>query len=110
MESNTPEKSELTKLTVMRAEVLEEIILPKARLSSTSARKGTVGGEGILINDIAWALRDLPVFGVFGSGDYRVQPIYGDDLAELAVPQGESAQRRLSTPLGRDIQVPRAGP
>jgi NADH dehydrogenase len=41
-----------------------------------------------LINNIAWALRRLPVFGVFGSGEYRLQPIYVDDIAALAVAQG----------------------
>lgn len=46
------------------------------------------GKEDILINNIAWALRRLPVFGVFGSGEYRLQPIYVDDLAALAVEQG----------------------
>ena len=40
------------------------------------------GKEDILINNIAWALRRLPVFGVFGDGSYRLQPIYVDDLAE----------------------------
>jgi len=43
------------------------------------------GREDILINNIAWALRHLPIFGVFGRGDYRLQPIYVDDLAALAV-------------------------
>lgn len=46
------------------------------------------GEEDILINNIAWALRRLPVFGVFGNGAYRLQPIYVDDLAALAVEQG----------------------
>jgi len=46
------------------------------------------GKEDILINNIAWALRRLPVFGVFGRGEYRLQPIYVDDLAALAVEQG----------------------
>jgi len=46
------------------------------------------GGEGILINNIAWALRHLPVFGVFGSGAYRLQPIHVADFADLAVAQG----------------------
>ena len=46
------------------------------------------GKEDILINTIAWALRHLPVFGMFGDGSYRLQPIYVDDLAELAVEQG----------------------
>jgi NADH dehydrogenase len=43
------------------------------------------GGPGILVNNIAWALRRLPVFGVFGDGRYRLQPIHVDDLAALAV-------------------------
>ena len=30
-----------------------------------------------------------PVFGVFGDGRYRLQPIYVDDLAALAVEQGK---------------------
>jgi len=34
----------------------------------------------ILINNIAWALRRLSVFGVFGDGQYRLQPIYVDDV------------------------------
>jgi NADH dehydrogenase len=43
------------------------------------------GKEDILINNIAWMLRRFPVFGVFGDGQYRLQPIYVDDLAQLAV-------------------------
>ena len=43
------------------------------------------GKEDILVNNIAWALRHLPVFGVFGDGQYRLQPIYVEDLADLAV-------------------------
>ena len=46
------------------------------------------GKEDILINNIAWALRRLPVFGVFGNGEYHLQPIYVDDIAALAVEQG----------------------
>ena len=47
------------------------------------------GKEDILINNIAWALRHLPVFGLFGDGSYRLQPIHVDDLAALAVEQGK---------------------
>ena len=46
------------------------------------------GREDILINNIAWALRRFPFFPVFGDGDYRLQPIHVDDLAELAVVEG----------------------
>ena len=43
------------------------------------------GKEDVLVNNIAWALRRLPIFGVFGRGDYRLQPIFVDDFAALAV-------------------------
>lgn len=42
------------------------------------------GKEDVLINNIAWSLRHLPFFGVFGSGDYKLQPIYVEDLASAA--------------------------
>ncbi len=43
------------------------------------------GGGDILVNNIAWGLRHLPVFGLFGRGDFRLQPIHVNDFAELAV-------------------------
>ena len=43
------------------------------------------GEEDILINNIAWTLRYLPVFGLYGDGQYRLQPIYVDDLAAAVV-------------------------
>jgi uncharacterized protein YbjT (DUF2867 family) len=58
------------------------------------------GKEDILINNIAWALRTLPVFGVFGSGAYRVQPIYVDDLAALAVDQGARTGNAIIDAIG----------
>ncbi len=46
------------------------------------------GGDGVLINNIAWLLRHLPVFAVGGKGDYRIRPVHIDDLAALAVAAG----------------------
>jgi uncharacterized protein YbjT (DUF2867 family) len=43
------------------------------------------GKEDILINNIAWGLRRLPVFGIYGDGQYRLQPIFVDDLAAAVV-------------------------
>ena len=43
------------------------------------------GKEDILINNIAWALRHLPLFGIYGDGRYRLQPIHVDDLTAAAV-------------------------
>jgi NADH dehydrogenase len=47
------------------------------------------GGRDVLINNIAWLLRRLPVFGVV-PGRYGLQPIHVEDLARLAVEQGAS--------------------
>jgi len=55
-------------------------------LSYCILRPTVLFGKGdILINNIAWSLRYLPIFGIFGDGRYRLQPIYVDDLAEAAV-------------------------
>ena len=43
------------------------------------------GQEDVLINNVAWILRHLPAFALPGTGDYRLQPVYVDDFAELAV-------------------------
>ncbi len=58
------------------------------------------GKEDILINNIAWVLRRLPIFGVFGTGQYRLQPIYVDDLAELAVHYGETNDNVIIDAIG----------
>jgi len=58
------------------------------------------GKEDILINNIAWALRRLPVFGVFGDGKYRLQPIYVDDLAALAVTEGQESDNVIINAIG----------
>jgi uncharacterized protein YbjT (DUF2867 family) len=58
------------------------------------------GKEDILVNNIAWALRHLPVMGVFSSGKYRLQPIYVDDLARLAVEEGENRENVIINAIG----------
>jgi uncharacterized protein YbjT (DUF2867 family) len=42
------------------------------------------GKEDILINNIAWILRHFPFFAQMGDGQYRLQPVYVEDLAEIA--------------------------
>ena len=61
------------------------------------------GKEDILINNIAWALRRLPVFGVFGSGEYRLQPIHVDDFTALAVEQGVKRDNVTIDAIGPEI-------
>lgn len=49
------------------------------------------GGRDVLVNNIAWLLRRLPLFGV-ASGRYAMQPIHVDDFARLAVAQAEARE------------------
>jgi nucleoside-diphosphate-sugar epimerase len=46
------------------------------------------GGDGVLVNNIAWLLRRVPVFAIGGRGDYRVRGIHVDDLARLCIGLG----------------------
>jgi NADH dehydrogenase len=50
------------------------------------------GGDGVLLNNIAWLLRRLPAFAIGGRGDYRVRPIHVDDLARLCVRLGSGTE------------------
>jgi NADH dehydrogenase len=50
------------------------------------------GGDGVLINNIAWLLRRVPVFAVGGRGGYRVRGIHVDDLARLCVSLGAGTE------------------
>ena len=43
------------------------------------------GKEDILVNNIGWLIRKFPVFPIFGSGHYKVQPVFVEDLARIAV-------------------------
>ena len=58
------------------------------------------GREDILINNMAWALRQFPFFAVFGDGSYRLQPIHVDDLAELAVAEGMGLENVIVNAIG----------
>lgn len=60
---------------------LEGLGLPHAVI-----RPGVLFGRGdILVNNIAWVLRHLPIFGLFGDGRYRLRPLHVDDMAALMI-------------------------
>jgi uncharacterized protein YbjT (DUF2867 family) len=72
-----------------RGKAKVEQILADSGVSHAIARPAILfGGDGVLINNIAWLLRHLPVFAVGGRGDYRVRGIHVDDLARLCVSLG----------------------
>lgn len=81
--TNPDRKSELP---YFRGKAEMEDHIEKTGLSYAILRPAVLfGAEDILINNIAWALRRLPLFGIYGDGRYRLQPIHVDDLAAAAV-------------------------
>jgi NADH dehydrogenase len=78
-----------------------EQALQESGLSFTILRPTVLfGKEDILINNIAWMLRSFPVFAIPGDGSYRLQPIFVDDLAELAVRAGAGEGNEVVNAIG----------
>ncbi len=91
-------------LPYFRGKAELEKALAESGLSYAIIRPTVVFGvEDILINNIAWLVRHFPLFAVPGSGQYRVQPIYVEDLAEVAVEAGESAENLRLDVVGPDV-------
>jgi uncharacterized protein YbjT (DUF2867 family) len=62
-----------------------EAIIRESRIQWAIVRPTVIYGAGdILINNIAWLLRRMPFFVVPGLGTYRLQPVAGEDVAEIA--------------------------
>lgn len=69
-----------------RAKAAVEALVRRCSLEWAIVRPTlTFGPHDILINNLAWALRRLPVFGMPGSGRYRVQPVHVVDVARICV-------------------------
>ncbi len=94
--------SEESGLEYFRGKAAVEKALQETGISYSILRPAIFfgGKEDILINNIAWILRKFPVFAVFGDGSYRLQPIYIDDLAKLAVEQGQSRKNTIIDAIG----------
>jgi NADH dehydrogenase len=81
--------SEDSPFPYFRGKALVEKAIIQSKLSHAIIRPTVIfGPEGILINNIAWLLRKFPIFAVPGSGDYRIQPVFVEDVAEMAVRAG----------------------
>ena len=93
--------SDKSPLEYFRGKAELERALKESGLSYSILRPAVLfGKEDILINNIAWMLRRFPVFGLFGRGEYRLQPIYVDDLAKLAVERGEKRENAVIDAIG----------
>ncbi|HIJ64321.1 MAG TPA: NAD(P)H-binding protein [Candidatus Hydrogenedentes bacterium] len=93
--------SEDSPLEYFRGKARVEKALTESGLSYAILRPTVLfGKEDVLINNIAWGLRRMPFFTVFGNGKYRLQPIYVDDVAELAVAQGRQSENTVIEAIG----------
>lgn len=93
--------SEESPLEYFRGKAVLERALRELGISYAILRPTVLfGKEDILINNIAWMLRRLPVFGMFGDGAYRLQPMYVDDQAKLAVEQGQRTEDVIINAIG----------
>ena len=82
----------------------QEEALKRCGLPYTIIRPTLVFGEGdILVNNIAWLLRRFPVFPNFGGGAYRLQPIFAEDLATLAVDSANEDRNATYDAAGPDV-------
>ena len=61
------------------------------------------GDEDILVNNIAWLLRNFPLFGLLGDGSYSLQPIFVENYADLAVEMSGISENIITDTVGPDI-------
>ncbi len=66
-------------------------------------RPTLVFGTGdILVNNIAWLIRRMPIFLIPGLGGYRVQPVAVEDVAEIATWAAEQSDNLIVDAAGPD--------
>ena len=99
--TNASEKSDLP---YFRGKGLLEKAVIDSGLSYAIIRPTVIFGvEDILINNIAWLLRHFPVFLVAGPGDYRLQPVFVEDIADLAVRAARTDENMIVDAVGPEV-------
>jgi len=90
-------------LPYFRGKALVERALAETGLSYAVLRPAILfGGNDVLINNIAWLLRRVPVFAIGGRGDYRIRGIHVDDLANLCLQKGSESNNSVCDAVGPD--------
>ncbi len=93
--------SEDSPLPYFRGKAILEKAIAESGLSHAIIRPTVIfGREDILINNIAWLLRRFPIFVVPGSGDYRLQPVFVEDVADMAVRAAREAGSTIFDAVG----------
>ena len=63
----------------------------------------TFGIDDILINNISWLLRKSPVFAIPGTGEYELQPIFVEDLADIAIDAANKKESMIIDAAGPEV-------
>ncbi len=93
-------------LDYFAAKARAEAAVRESGLAWAIIRPTLVFGPGdILLNNIAWLIRRAPVFGIAALGDYRVQPVDVEDVAELSTWAAEQADNVTVDAAGPDIMT-----
>jgi len=96
--------SEDSPFPYFRGKALVEKAITQSRLSYAIIRPTVIfGPEGILINNIAWLLRKFPIFAIPGSGDYRIQTVFVEDMAGIAVSAGQKDENLVIDTVGPEV-------
>ncbi len=86
------------------AKARAETVVRQSGLQWAIVRPTLIFGPGdILINNIAWLLRRFPMFLITGHGRYRLQPVAGEDVAEIATWAAGEAGSVIVDAAGPDI-------
>ncbi len=81
-----------------------EAVVRDSGLQWAIVRPTLIFGAGdILINNIAWLLRRMPAFVMPGSGAYGLQPVAGEDVAEIAFWAARQTDNLIVDAAGPDI-------
>jgi uncharacterized protein YbjT (DUF2867 family) len=121
--------SEDSPLAYYHGKAVLESALAQSALSWAIIRPTVIFGlEDILINNIAWMVRHFPVFAVPGSGDYQLQPVFVEDLAQIAINAARKQEnitidavgpetysfneivRLIASALGRNVRISHVNP
>ena len=96
-----PDKSDLP---YYRGKAQLEQRVRDSGLSYAIIRPTLLFGHGdVLINNISWFIRHLPVFGIPGDGQYRLQPVFVEDYADRIVSAGATTESLTVDVAGPEI-------
>lgn len=91
-------------LPYFRGKALADEVLAASGFSYAIVRPTLIfAREDVLVNNIAWLLRRLPLFVIPGDGEYTLQPIAAEDVAQLSVEAAGSDEPQAFDAAGPDV-------